>query len=119
VSNSIVRLGDVLCRRGDWSQHELVHFHRLVAVMWNDGLSLDTDRGVSDEGEPWFVLCDTDSGEVFAHFARIGGRYVVCAPCVNGSLGGPVLHDLVQRFIDQCPCRRPAANSSHSKPAAG
>jgi hypothetical protein len=26
------------------------------------------------EGDPWFVFCDSNSGESFAHFVRIGGE---------------------------------------------
>jgi hypothetical protein len=98
-SNSILRLlADVSFRRRDWSDHELAHFHRVVTVLRNDGISLETDRGVTDEGEPWFAFCDAESEEVFAHFARISGKYVVYAPCLNGWRTGRVLPDLVKCF---------------------
>jgi hypothetical protein len=114
-----VWLTDVRLRRRDWSYHELVHFHRLVAVLWAGGLSLETDRGVSDEGEPWFVFCDGDSGEVFAHFAKISGRYVVSAPCLDGLLAGPFLGDLVDRFVESLSRHRVVRARNRSTPAAG
>lgn len=98
-SSSILRLlADLPFRRRDWSDHELAHFHRVVTVLRNDGIFLETDRGVTDEGEPWFAFCDAESEEVLAHFARIRGMYVVCAPCLNGCRTGRVLPDLVKCF---------------------
>jgi hypothetical protein len=73
---------------------------------------------VTDEGDPWFVFCDGDSGEIFAHFARIGGEYVVWAPCLDRPLTGTVLCQLVDHFISLCPCRRAASIRSRSTPAA-
>ena len=116
--SSTVCSADVRFRRRGWSNHELAQFHRVIADLWNVGLALETDSGGTDEGEPWFVFCDDDSGEVFAHFARISGEYVVCAPCLNRSLTGTILRELVDHFIDLCPCRRPAPILSHSTRAA-
>jgi hypothetical protein len=86
--------------------------------LWNVGLALETDSGVTDEGEPWFVFCDDLSGEIFAHFARIGREYVVCAPWLNRLLTGIILRQLVDHFIDLCPYRRAASIRSRSTPAA-
>lgn len=119
MSRGVVYLADVRVCRGDWSTEDLAHLGRAANFVRKLGLSVETDRGVTDEGEPWFVLCDADSGEVFAHFARSSGKYVVFGPCLNGLLTGTVLRDLVERFLDDCPCRRVAANRSHSTPAAG
>ena len=87
-------------------------------MLWEAGLRVETDSGVTDEGEPWFAFFDIDSGEVVAHFARISGTYVVCAPFLNGSLTGRVFSDLVASFLDRCPGRRMTAYSSRSTPAA-
>jgi hypothetical protein len=109
---STVRKAEVRFRRGDWSNQELAHFHRLVAVLSNGGISVETDCGVSDEGEPWLAFCDADSGEVFAHFARISGTYAVWAPCLDGCLTGHILRDLIERFVDDRPCRQAGACTS-------
>jgi len=106
---SAVRKAEVRFRRGDWSNQELAHFHRAIAVLWNDGVSVGTDCGVSDDGDPWFAFCDADSDEVFAHFARISGTYTVWAPYLDRCLTGHTLRDLIERFLDDCPCRRPPA----------
>ena len=116
--SSTVRLADVRFRRRGWSNHELAQFHRVIASLGGVGLALETDSGVTDEDDPWLVFCDSDSGESFAHFARIDGEYVVCAPCLDSSLTRTVLRQLIDHFIDLCPCRRAASVRSRSAPAA-
>jgi len=99
LSNSILRLlADVPFRRRDWSDHELAHFHHVINALRDDGISIETDRGVTDEGEPWFAFCDSESEEVFGHFARIRGKYVVCVRYLNGCRTGRALPDLVNWF---------------------
>jgi hypothetical protein len=109
---STVRKAEVRFRRGDWSTPELAHFYRLVTVLWNDGISIETDRGASDEGDPWFVFYDADSAEVLAHFARISGTYAIWTPCLDGCLTGHILRDLIERFVDDYTCRRVGAFTS-------
>ena len=115
--SSTVRLADVRFRRRGWSNHELAQFHRVIASLCGVGLALETDRGLTDEGDPWFVFCDADSGESFGHFARIGGEYVVCAPCLEGLLTRTTLRQLVDHFIDLCPGRRAPSIRNGSTPA--
>ena len=117
MSNT-VGLADVRFRRRGWSNHELAQFHRMIAILCDVQFAFETDSGVTDEGDPWLVFCEVDSGEIFAHFARIGGKYVVCAPCLNQLVTSATLHRLVDHFIDLCPCRRAAAGRSRSSPAA-
>jgi hypothetical protein len=118
VSESTVSLANVRAYGRGWSKQELAHFHRVFNALWEAGLSLETDSGVTDESEPWFVFCDADSGAVVAHFARLSGKFAVYAPFLNGTLTGHVFLDLVERFLDRCPGRRVASFSSHSPPAA-
>src|SRR5689334_5886336 len=66
-------LADARFRRRGWSNCELAQFHRMIAILCDVGSTFETDCGVTDEGEPWLVFCEADSGEMFAHFARIGG----------------------------------------------
>ena len=92
----------VRARPPGWSKQELAHFRRAMKVLSDAGLALETASGASDEGEPWVVFCDADSGEVVAHFAKISGKYVVSAPFLKGSLSGRVFPRLVGRFLDRC-----------------
>ena len=110
----VVRLADMRLHRRDWSNQELGQLLRLVAGFRSFGFSFETDRGVSDEGEPWFVFYDGGSCEVFAHFARISGRYVVCAPCIKGPLSGIELCELLERFVNECRCWQGTATCTHS-----
>jgi len=112
-----VCLADVRFRRRGWSNRELAQFHRMIAIFCDVGLAIETDSGVSDEGDPWLVFCEIESGEIFAHFARIGGEYVVCAPGFDQPVTAATLHLLVDHFIDLCPCRATSARS-RSTPAA-
>jgi len=104
-------------RRG-WSSHELAQFHRVFDALWNAGLCIETDSGMTDEGEPWFVFCDVKSGEVVAHFAKISGKCAVYAPFLNDTLSGRIFPDLIERFLDRCPGRRTTCRDNRSPPAA-
>jgi len=104
-------------RQQGWSDHELADLRRAAKILWQHGLCLDTDGGVTDEGEPWYVFCDADSGEIVVHFARVDGQYIACAPFRDGALKGRVLHDVVDRFLHDRVA--PWLNSDiHSTPAA-
>ena len=88
------------CRQG-WSKHELAHLHSAAELMRAGGMSIRTDRGVTDEGDPWFVFCVDETGEVIAHFARIDGKYIACVPFRSGALTEPILPDLIEQFLQQ------------------
>src|SRR5262245_64454935 len=104
-------------RHQGWSGHELADLRRAAKILWQYGLSLDTDCGITDEGEPWYVFFDVDSGDIVVHFARVDGQYIACAPFRDGGLKGRVFHDLVDRVLQyQIAPRLNAA--VHSTPAA-
>ena len=64
-------------RPSGWSQPELAEFYRVESALLQAGVRLETEIGVSDEGDPWFAFCRQDTGEVFVHFARIDGEYLI------------------------------------------
>ena len=100
----MVHLADGRAHRRGWSRHELALFHDAASLLPE---TVETDRGVTDEGDPWLVFCDADSGEVLAHFARIGGQHIACV--FEGALTGRVLADLATRFLDRPPDKQPAS----------
>ena len=118
MNKRLVCSADVRGDRQGWSQYELRHLYRTAKVFEDAGFCLETDSGVTDEGDPWFVLCEVGFDETIVHFARIGGKYVVCAPFLNGALTGYAFSDLIERFLDRCPGRRVPSFGSHSPPAA-
>jgi len=73
---------------GDWSQRELAEFYRVEGALVNSGVAITTDRGLTDEGDPWFVFCREDNGDVIVHFARIDGEYVIVSNLTEGAVRG-------------------------------
>lgn len=84
---------------GDWSTQEIAEFYRVEAALVQAGASIFVDRGVSDEGDPWFVFCRSSDGEVIVHFARIGGRYLIVAGSVGHPLLGVDFRQLLTDFV--------------------
>ena len=100
----MLRSADARAHLRDWSREELALFSDAAGLLPE---TVETDRGVTDEGDPWLVFCDADSGEVLAHFARIGGLCI--AYVFEGALTGRVLADLATRFLDRHPGRQPVS----------
>jgi hypothetical protein len=84
----------------DWSNQELAEFYRVEASLINKGLRIETERGLSDEGDPWFVFCRRDDNEMIAHFARIGGQYVVACPTEGKTAVGDDFRSLIGDVLD-------------------
>jgi hypothetical protein len=103
MSAQIVLLAEVRNLRRDWTTADLAQFQRAANVLRQVGLPVDTDHGLSDEGDPWFVFFHAETGETFAHFARLNGVYIACAPHLDRSLSGRAFPDLVERFLDLYP----------------
>jgi len=85
-----------------WSTHELALFCRAAALLSSESLCVETDYGLTDEGEPWLVFCDAESGDILGHFARINDEYIACVPFQRcGGLRGWELSCLLSRFLLQ------------------
>jgi hypothetical protein len=94
----------------DWSPQELAEFYRVEAALIQSGISLHSDRGVTDEGDPWFVFCRAEDGEIIVHFARIDGRYVISAPAYGGNASGSDFRALVRSMVESQPVLQPRQN---------
>jgi len=81
----------------DWSNQELANLFRVKALLQAAGIAIEIDRGLSDEGDPWFVFCH-ESGDVFIHFCRIDGLYLLDNPNLQHPLRGHDFNDLVSDF---------------------
>ena len=88
----------IVCQQG-WSKHEFDLLLGAAKFLRSEGANLVTDHGVTDEGEPWFVFCDRDSGDVLGHFARFAGEYMACVPFSNHTLAGPGLRTMLDKFL--------------------
>lgn len=101
MSANVVQLQRLFRQNSDWSPRELAEFYRVEAALIQAGLKITTERGVSDEGDPWFAFCRPDDAEVIVHIARIGGIYILAGPAYDGIASGrdirALVHDLVAR----------------------
>lgn len=91
----------------DWSTQELAEFYRVEAALLQSGLRVSLDRGITDEGDPWFVFCRAEDDEVIVHFARIDGRYLISAPSFGGNATGQDFSALVRDLVARNPVLRP------------
>lgn len=98
-SGSLSYLPDQTAVTPDWANQEIASFmraHRLLAIA---GLSLETERGVTDEGDPWFVFVNQD-GDVFAHFARIEDVYILDSIIQQEIAKARSLDELISAFAE-------------------
>ncbi|WP_417585832.1 hypothetical protein [Nitrincola sp.] len=80
-----------------WSNQELADLYRTQRILALAGVTTEVDRGVSDEGDPWFVFMDSQ-GEVLVHFSRFDGSYLVTSHMQEEPIRGASLQDLVAEF---------------------
>ncbi len=94
-------------RRGtDWSQEEIAELYRIEHALLRARFSLETDRGVSDEGDPWFVFCRAD-GEVLVHITRSDDGYLLFGLGLPAPLTGRAIGDISKSFVNQIPLNIP------------
>jgi len=86
-----------------WTNDELAELYRVVDLLGRAGLSVATDIGMSDEGDPWFVFCRADNEEVIAHFARIDGIFVAASIAVDETYRGANFRQIVDRMVSSQP----------------
>lgn len=96
-------LGDVLrflravTQTGYWSNQEKAELFRLAEELSGQGSGIETATGISDSGDPWFVVYDAASGDVLVHVARIAGKFVIHDMSGDLLLEGSDLRRLVNR----------------------
>ena len=96
----------------DWSNQELADLFRVRQLLGGAGVPVDTLRGITDEGDPWFVYCHLN-GDVFIHMARIDGAYVLDSPNVHRPLRGRDFNELIADFTDDAlPARTRAGDGT-------
>src|SRR5262249_15039374 len=103
MSVNVVAINRLLQRSWDWLPREIAEFYRVEAALLQAGLRIDTGRGLSDDGDPWFVFCRHDDGEVIIHIARIDGEYVLVSPCYDGIARGRDISSMVRDLVSRHP----------------
>lgn len=99
----------------DWSNQELAEFYRVESSLISVGFHVDTERGLSDEGEPWFVFVDATSGDVIVHCARTDGAYLIASAAFEGVLRGVDFRALVESFLEHQPLALPRIETPEQK----
>lgn len=80
-----------------WSNQELADLYRTQRILALAGVTTQVDRGITDEGDPWFVFMDSQD-EVLVHFSRFDGAYMVTSQMQDAPIKGDSLQDLVAKF---------------------
>jgi hypothetical protein len=101
-------------RSRDWSAQELAEFYRVQTSLARIGMTVSVDRGLSDEGEPWFVFCREPDGEPIIHFARIDSCYVMAGSVLGELLRGLDLRTLVAKALEREEMRRAALRGANA-----
>lgn len=103
--------------RSGWTNTELAELYRVEHALVQAKIVIETDRGVTDEGDPWFVFCRAD-GEVVVHVTRFSGSYRLYSPALHTPLTGPSFSTLTKSFLSglRTPAQADASVAIH--PAA-
>lgn len=81
-----------------WTNAELAELYRVEHALVQAHISIETDHGVTDEGDPWFIFCRT-GGEVVIHATRFGGLYRLYSPALPQPLTGASFSALTRSFV--------------------
>jgi hypothetical protein len=103
MNENVISLSMTAPHSRDWSNQELAEFYRVENSLIRAGLSVETDRGLSDEGDPWFIFCHAETGDVIIHFARFDGSYAVASPAFGHCKRGADFRSLIKALIETHP----------------
>ena len=100
-----------------WGNDELAELYRVQHALVQARIAIETDRGVTDEGDPWFIFC-RPGGEVIVHATRYDGVYRLYSPVLPQPLTGSSFAALTRSFLSglRTPVQTDATVSIH--PAA-
>ena len=84
----------------DWNNQELSDLYRVQQILVRAGIQIVTDRGITDENDPWFVFCRSDD-DVFVHISRFDGIYLLDSPNIETPLIGHNFKDLIDEFVSR------------------
>lgn len=98
-------MGDVLrfirtvTQSGYWTSQEKAELFRLAGTLSDDDGEIETASGLSDAGDPWFVVYHAGTGDTLVHVARINGKFVVHELSNDLLIEGDDLRRLLNRAV--------------------
>lgn len=98
MTSQVLSFARRVSERSGWTNTELAELYRVEHALAQAKIAIETDRGVTDEGDPWFVFCRAD-GEVVVHVTRFGGSYRLYSPALPTPLTGPSFSTLTKSFL--------------------
>jgi hypothetical protein len=96
-----------------WDDQELADFYRATEILRQAGLNTESDLGLTDEGDPWFVFVRPESGDVIAHFARIDGQFLAVSSLNQEVYRGNNIREIVDRMLTRHPSLLPYNKSDN------
>ena len=100
MGGNVLRLARPASPAGGWTNEELAELYRVEHSLFQAGLAVETECGVSDEGDPWFVFCHGD-GHVIVHAARIDGLYHLHCATLPAPLTGRSFGAIAKTFVEK------------------
>ena len=101
------REGAVAVVHRNWSQQELAELYRVRDRLVQSGLRVALDLGLTDEGEPWAVFLQSDSGDAFVHIARLNDEVVVANMMANVVYRGQDFRAITDQMLCDAPLVMP------------
>jgi hypothetical protein len=98
MASNVLAFASRVANQPGWTNAELAELYRVENALIHARIPVETDHGVTDEGDPWFVFC-RPGGEVIIHAARFGGLYRLFSPALPDPLAGPSFSALTQSFV--------------------
>ena len=93
--------------KNSWDNQDIADFYRAVDLLKQAGINVEVDSGVTDEGDPWFVFCRPENGDVVAHFAQIDGYFVAVSSLNQEMFRGTSIRAIVDQMIERHPLLLP------------
>lgn len=90
-------------RAWDWTQQELAELYRVRDRLVQSALRVALETGVTDEGEPWAVFAQSETGESFVHIARLDGEIVVANVLASVVYRGQDFRSITDQMLQDAP----------------
>ncbi|WP_020665177.1 hypothetical protein [Aureimonas ureilytica] len=86
-----------------WQNQDLAELYRVRDRLCAAGLEVETEAGVTDEGDPWFVYAQAGTDNVVVHIARIDSEIHVINCVTGGTYVGPSFREVSDRMLEEAP----------------